>query len=60
VENSGFFLLERLCRDILTLVLKKERVLWAKVRIDKPNALRYAQSVAVEMERGLSTEESHE
>jgi FolB domain-containing protein len=60
VENSGFFLLERLCRDILNLILEKDRVLWARVRIDKPNALRYAKSVAVEMERGRSGQGRHE
>ncbi len=60
VEKSGFFLLERLCRDILTLILNEERVLWAKVRIDKPHALRYAKSVAVEMERSRAPKESHE
>lgn len=60
VESSGFFLLERLCRDILNLILEKERVQWARVRIDKPNALRYAKSVAVEMERGRSGQGRHE
>ena len=50
VENSRFFLLERLCRDVLNLILSKDRVRWARVRIDKPHALRYAKSVAVEME----------
>ena len=54
VETSSFFMLERLCRDVLALILSKERVLWARVRIDKPHALRYAKSVAVEMERNRS------
>ncbi len=50
VESSKFFLLEKLCRDVLNLIMRKEKVLSAKVRIDKPNALRYAKSVAIEMQ----------
>lgn len=49
VENSHYGLLEKLTQEILTLILQNKRILSATVRIDKPKALRFAKSVAVEM-----------
>lgn len=48
VEQSTFFLLEKLCDHILQLAMEDSRVRAARVRVDKPHALRFADSVAVE------------
>lgn len=47
VEDSQFFLLEKLVNEILELIMADEKVLAAEVEIDKPNALRFADSVSV-------------
>ena len=49
VENSQFFLLEKLTEFVLDLVMEDERIQNATVRIDKPHALRFAKSVSVEL-----------
>lgn len=48
-EGSRFHLLEVLTQRILALILGTPGVLSARVRIEKPRALRFAKSVAVEM-----------
>lgn len=48
VERSSFFLIEKLCDHLLTLVLEDGRVRRARVRVAKPAALRYTDSVSVE------------
>jgi len=48
VERSNFFLLEKLCDHILQLSMVDVRVKAARVRVDKPMALRFADSVSVE------------
>ena len=50
VEKSQFMLLERLTNEILMLIMADTRVVRAKVEVDKPYALRYADSVSVEIE----------
>lgn len=50
VEESKFNLLEKLTYEVLQLILKDPWVIRAKVEIDKPQALRYAESVSVELE----------
>ncbi len=50
VESNNFLLLEKLTQDVLDLVLACEGVSSAQVQIDKPHALRFADSVSVEME----------
>ncbi len=50
-ERSRFFLLEKLVAAVLDLALDDPRVLEATVRIDKPLALRFADSVSLEMTR---------
>ena len=52
VEGSRFQLLERLAHEVLQIVMTDPRVLSAVVRIEKPHALRFARSVAVEMRSG--------
>lgn len=51
VENSSFFLVERLAQVVADLCLDTPRVEAVTVVLDKPGALRFAQSVAVEITR---------
>jgi dihydroneopterin aldolase/D-erythro-7,8-dihydroneopterin triphosphate epimerase len=51
VENSSFKLIESLAEGIAAICLKDERVQSTTVTIDKPGALRFARSVAVEITR---------
>jgi FolB domain-containing protein len=51
VEGSADFLVEKLVNDIARIILTEfaaERVI---VRVEKPGALRFAQSVGIEIER---------
>jgi D-erythro-7,8-dihydroneopterin triphosphate epimerase len=50
VEQCHFMLLEKLTDEILRLIMADLRVIRAKVEVDKPYALRYADSVSVEIE----------
>lgn len=52
VESSRFNLVEKLASEILNLAMKDRRVRFASVRIDKPNALRFAKSVSLTMSKG--------
>ena len=47
VEDNRFLLLERMTREVLDLIMAHEPVLTAQVEIDKPYALRFADSVSV-------------
>jgi D-erythro-7,8-dihydroneopterin triphosphate epimerase len=51
VENSEFFLIETLAEKISAVCLDDPRVFKATVTLDKPGALRFARSVAVEIQR---------
>ncbi len=51
VENSGFLLIERMAGEIASLCLAHEGVRQVRVTVDKPGALRFARSVAVEIVR---------
>ncbi len=50
VQEGKFKLLEVLTKNILDLIMEDEKVKWAKVEVDKPHALRFAESVSLEME----------
>lgn len=50
VESRRFNLLERLVSEALAICLDDPRVAWARVKADKPHALRFADSVSVELE----------
>ncbi|MDX1452810.1 MAG: dihydroneopterin triphosphate 2'-epimerase [Oleiphilaceae bacterium] len=50
VENGRFLLLEKLVSDVLALCSEHEWVSFARVRIDKPHALRFADSVSLTLE----------
>jgi D-erythro-7,8-dihydroneopterin triphosphate epimerase len=52
VENSHYYLLETLSEAIADLCLQNPKVLEVTVRAEKPSALRFARSVAVEIIRG--------
>ena len=51
VESSSDQLIERLAQRVVDLCLDDSRVQRVRVRIDKPGALRFAKSVAVELDR---------
>ena len=50
VQDGRFKLLEVLTKNILDLIMEDEKVQRAKVEVDKPHALRFAESVSVVME----------
>ena len=50
VQESQFNLLEKLTHEILSFIMNDERVKRARVEVDKPHALRFAESVSVVME----------
>ncbi len=51
VESSDYFLIERMAGEIAALCLENKAVGEVQVTVDKPGALRYARSVAVEITR---------
>jgi len=50
VQEGQFKLLEVLTKKILELAMEDARVIRARVEVDKPHALRFAESVSLEME----------
>lgn len=50
VQDNRFKLLEVLTKNILDLIMADPRVRHARVEVDKPHALRFAESVSFEME----------
>ncbi len=50
VSASKYNLLEKLTYEVLQLLMNDERVMRARVEIDKPGALRHSESVSVELE----------
>ena len=51
VENSKYYLVEKMAAEIARLCLETPRVERVRVRVEKPGALRFARTVAVEIER---------
>jgi len=51
VEESCFFLVEKLAAEIGHICLSDSRIERVRVRVEKPGALRFARSVGVEIER---------
>jgi D-erythro-7,8-dihydroneopterin triphosphate epimerase len=51
VEDSNFYLVEKLAAEIIALCLATEGVGRARVSVEKPGALRFARSVGVTIER---------
>jgi D-erythro-7,8-dihydroneopterin triphosphate epimerase len=52
VENSQFYLVEKMAAEIAAICLSNPRVERARVTVEKPGALRFARSVSVTIERG--------
>ena len=50
VESGRFKLLEVLTAKILELIMTEKHVIRAKVEVDKPHVLRFAESVSVELQ----------
>ena len=55
VEGNRFALLERLTQELLDLVMANESVLYAEVEVDKPHALRFAESVSITLAASRAT-----
>ena len=49
VENTNFDLIEKIAGDVLDIVMKDTKVQKATVKVDKPGALRFTDSVSVEL-----------
>lgn len=47
VEDNRFLLLERMTHEVLALIMAHAEVRFAEVEIDKPHALRFAESVSI-------------
>ncbi len=47
IEQGRFNLLEKLAADLLAIATESDQVSFAEVRVDKPHALRFADSVSV-------------
>lgn len=47
VEENRFALLERMTQEILDLMMENPAVRYAEVEVDKPHALRFAESVSI-------------
>jgi FolB domain-containing protein len=50
-ETAGRFTVEALAEDIARICLEDSRILKTTVRVEKPGAVRFSQSVGVEIER---------
>lgn len=50
VESGRFLLLEKLVADVLNICGQHQDVSYAKVKIDKPHALRFADSVSLTLD----------
>jgi dihydroneopterin aldolase/D-erythro-7,8-dihydroneopterin triphosphate epimerase len=51
VEQSQYFLLERMAERLAAICLRDRRVSRVQVSVEKPGALRFARSVGVRIER---------
>src|SRR5690606_41705687 len=49
VQEQKFMMLEKLAQSILDEIMKNKNVRSATVEVDKPHALRFAESVSVEL-----------
>ena len=47
IERGRFHLLEKLTADLLAIATESTRVSFAEIKVDKPHALRFADSVSV-------------
>lgn len=52
IEGSEFLLIETMAEETANLILNEFGVLWLRIRLHKPGALRGAKDVGVMIERG--------
>lgn len=57
VEDSQFFLVEKMAAEIMAICLSFPLVQRARVTVEKPSALRFARSVGVTIERSRNDDE---
>ena len=55
VQEQKFRMLEKLTQSILDEIMKNKKVRFARVEVDKPHALRFAESVSIELEATQDT-----
>ena len=58
VEEGRFLLLEKLVADVLAICSNHAEVIHASVTIDKPHALRFAESVSLTLEYNANTDQT--
>ena len=51
-ESAARLTVEALAADLATICLEEDGVLGVRVRVEKPGAVRFSESVGVEIERG--------
>jgi len=54
VENSSFFLVEKMAEEVAKLVLKNKQITEIRLCVEKPGALRGSKSVGVDIFRSQS------
>lgn len=54
VEDGKFKLLEKLAYELLQIANEHEDIHYARVTVDKPHALRFADSVSITLESGAA------
>lgn len=47
--HAKFYLLEKLCRFILDIIIEDKQITAARVKLDKPDAIRFADCVSLEL-----------
>lgn len=52
VKRQPFELIERVAEECAAMIIGTFNVQWLKIRVSKPTALKHAQTVAVQIERG--------
>jgi len=52
VENSRFYLVEKMAAEVANICLENSRVEKVRVSVEKPGALRFTRSVGITIERG--------
>lgn len=52
VKRKPYELIERVAEECAAMIMDTFKVSWIKLRVNKPTALKHAQTVAVQIERG--------
>lgn len=51
VENSRYHLVEKLASEVLNLIMEDKKILFARICVEKPHALRFVRSVSLELKK---------